>query len=309
MSEVQAQEPKVAQTVVTAENLAEFNAQKLGLAEPTAKTEAAAEADAPVEPVAEDSPSEPPVAEGEATAKEERKQNPKIERRFSEITKQREAAREEARKEREAREVLETRLRELEGKVNPPAQQEAKADKPKPENFTDAFEYAEALASWTAEQTLARRDREEQERRATEQRQLAVKAWADRVTAAKTELPDFDDMVQSSDVVVTDPIRDAIMESDVGPKILYHLAENPDFAQKLNGMSVISALREIGKLEARYETKPQSKPSAAVKSKAPEPITPIKAASSGRDVEVDSNGEFRGTYAQWKAARQAGRIR
>lgn len=302
-------EQKVAQNVVTAENLAEFNAQKLGLAEPKAQTEAAVEAEAPAEPVADESPSEPPVAEGEATAKEERKQNPKIERRFSEITKQREAARAEAQKEREAREALEARLRELEAKTNPPAPQESKADKPKPENFTDAFEYAEALASWTAEQTLAKRDREEQERKANEQRQLAVKAWADRVNAAKTELPDFDDMVQSSDVVVTDPIRDAIMESDVGPKILYHLAENPEFAQKLNGMSVISALREIGKLEARFETKPQSKPSAAVKSNAPEPITPIKAASTGRDVEVDSNGEFRGTYAQWKAARQAGRIR
>ena len=301
-------EQKVAATVVTAENLAEFNAQKLGLAEPTAPTEAAPEAEASAEPVAEETPSEPPVAEGEATAKEERKQNPKIERRFSEITKQREEARAEARKEREAREALEARLKAIETQATP-QKAESSNEKPKPENFTDAFEYAEALASWTAEQTLAKRDREELERRANEQRQLAVKAWADRVTAAKSELPDFDDMVQSSDVVVTDPIRDAIMESDVGPKILYHLAENPEFAQKLNGMSVISALREIGKLEARYETKPQSKPSAAVKSKAPEPITPIKAASSGRDVEVDSNGEFRGTYAQWKAARQAGRIR
>lgn len=301
-------EQKVAATVVTAENLAEFNAQKLGLAEPTAPTEAAPEAEASAEPVAEEAPSEPPVAESEATAKEERKQNPKIERRFSEITKQREEARAEARKEREAREALEARLKALETQATP-QKAESSNEKPKPENFTDAFEYAEALASWTAEQTLAKRDREELERRANEQRQLAVKAWADRVTAAKSELPDFDDMVQSSDVVVTDPIRDAIMESDVGPKILYHLAENPEFAQKLNGMSVISALREIGKLEARYETKPQSKPSAAVKSKAPEPITPIKAASSGRDVEVDSNGEFRGTYAQWKAARQAGRIR
>jgi len=301
-------EQKVAATVVTAENLAEFNAQKLGLAEPTAPTEAAPEAEASAEPVAEETPSEPPVAEGEATAKEERKQNPKIERRFSEITKQREEARAEARKEREAREALEARLKAIETQATP-QKAESSNEKPKPENFTDAFEYAEALASWTAEQTLAKRDREELERRANEQRQLAVKAWADRVTAAKSELPDFDDMVQSSDVVVTDPIRDAIMESDVGPKILYHLAENPEFAQKLNGMSVISALREIGKLEARYETKPQSKPSAAVKSNSPEPITPIKAASTGRDVEVDSNGEFRGTYAQWKAARQAGRIR
>lgn len=301
-------EQKVAANVVTHENLAEFNAQRLGLADPAAQTEAAAQ-DAPAEPVAEPGQSEPPAAESEATAAEEpKKQNPKIERRFSEITKQREEARAEARKEREAREALEQRLKALETQATP-QKAEPSNEKPKPESFTDAFAYAEALASWTAEQTLARRDREEQERKASEQRQLAVKAWADRVNAAKSELADFDDMVASSDVVVTDPIRDAIMESDVGPKILYHLAENPDFAEKLNGMSVITALREIGKLEARYETKPQGKAAAAIKSKAPEPISPIKAASGGRDVEVDSSGEFRGTYAQWKAARQAGRIR
>jgi hypothetical protein len=47
--------------------------------------------------------SEPTEAE-KATATEDRKQNPKLERRFSEITKQREAARARSPREREARE-------------------------------------------------------------------------------------------------------------------------------------------------------------------------------------------------------------
>ena len=122
--------------------------------------------------------------------------------------------------------------------------------------------------------------------------------------------------IQSSDVVVSDPVRDAIMESDVGPKILYHLAENPAFAQELGKKSVISALREIGKLEARFEkaeqpqaaSEPAAKPAVA-KSKAPAPITPIRGAVSTVENNVDADGNFHGTYQQWKAARQARKIR
>jgi hypothetical protein len=119
-------------------------------------------------------------------------------------------------------------------------------------------------------------------------------------------------MVTSSDVVVSDHIRDAILESDVGPQILYHLAENPELADKLNSTSPISALRQIGRLEAQFERKEapvaETKPSVA-RSKAPAPINPIKTGSGVVDVGVDSNGEFHGTYQQWREARKNGKVR
>lgn len=319
MSEVQ---ERVAANVVTSDNLAEFTARKLGLvdAQPEA-TEAPAdkgETQVADEPDNQADQSDSDGEGNEATVEDdqkERKANPKIERRFSEITKQREAAKAEAQKEREAREALEARLKELEAKVNPPAKaQDDLAEKPKPEQFNDMFEYAEALAEYTAEQKLLERDRAEADRKAAEQRAQFEKSWADRVNAARSEMPDFDDMVQSSDVSISDPVRDAIMESDVGPKILYHLAENPDFAKKLGEGSVISALRQIGRLEAQFEktapkaSEPEVK-STAVKSKAPAPISPIRGALSKTDNNVDADGNFHGTFAQWKAARQNRLIR
>ena len=319
MSEVQ---ERVAANVVTSDNLAEFTARKLGLvdAQPEA-TEAPAdkgETQVADEPDNQADQSDSDGEGNEATVEDdqkERKANPKIERRFSEITKQREAAREEARKEREAREALEARLKELETKVNPPAKaQDDFGPEPKPEEFNDMFEYAKALAEYTADKKLMERDQAEANRKAAEQRAQFEKSWADRVNAARSELPDFDDMVQSSDVSISDPVRDAIMESDVGPKILYHLAENPDFARKLGEGSVISALRQIGRLEAQFEkaapkaSEPEVK-STAVKSKAPAPISPIRGALSKTDNNVDADGNFHGTFAQWKAARQNRLIR
>jgi len=122
-------------------------------------------------------------------------------------------------------------------------------------------------------------------------------------------------MVQSSTIVVGDEIRDSILESDVGPQLLYFLASDDDFAKRLTEMPVVKALREIGKLEAKFEAK-EEKPRKAEKvretvssSKAPEPIKPLSGGKVGKDVMIDTNGEFHGTYAQWKAARQAGKVR
>ncbi len=297
---------KEAGQVLTSENAADFYAEKMSLAN-QANGEAEVE-DSPSEPSGSNDRSES-SAEKEAKSTEERKQNPKLEKRFSEITKQREQARQEAAQEREARQKLEAELAAVRQQVKP--QQGRPADgKPQPSQFTDAFEYAESLADWSAEQALGRRDLEDLERRADEARQKVISTWANKVAAAKSEIPDFDDMVASSGVAVSDPIRDAILESDVGPQILYHLAKEDDLAKKIASMSPFAALREIGKLEAKFEMQPQTRQSNSVgRSKAPPPISPIRNAGNANQVEIGSDGQFHGSYQAWKAARKAGRIR
>ena len=118
----------------------------------------------------------------------------------------------------------------------------------------------------------------------------------------------------SSPVQVNDAVRDAILESDVGPQILYELASNDELAEKITKLSPINALREIGKLEARFEdasknAAPKTVKTASEKSKAPAPINPLKATSGALNTKIGSDGQFHGTYAQWKEARRAGKIR
>ena len=301
------QSEKEASQVLTSENAADFYFSKMGIA---AKSEPVAEVEeTPSEPAEENNQSSS-EEEKEAKSTEERKANPKLEKRFSDITRQREEARKEAQTEREARAKLEEEVKTLRQQSAPQKATNIEA-KPQPSQFEDAFEYAEALAEWSTEQALVKRDREEADRRVDAERQKVIATWATKVTAAKSELPDFDDMVASSDVVVPDHVRDAILESDVGPRILYELADNAELAKKISGMSLNASLREIGKLEARFESKTETKPSNPVgKSKAPPPINPIRGASGNTmSVEVDSNGAFHGTYQAWKAARKAGKIR
>ncbi len=290
-------------TVLTSENSAEFYANRLGLAEQS-EVEAVVEK-TPAEPTEEVVDQSEPLAEDEEKVTEERKPNPKLEKRFSELTKQREQLRKEAESERARNIELETRLKALESQAAP--KEQSRDEKPKPDQFVDAFEYAEALADWSAENAVMRARQEDVEKKIQEERQKVLQTWNTRLESTKAELPDYDDMLTSSDVVVSNEVRDAILESDVGPRILYHLAENPKVAEKITKSSLIAALKEIGKLEARFEkNEPSEVKTVAKKSNAPAPISPLKGTSSEQAVITDTD---KMTYAQYKAMRQAKRIR
>jgi len=305
MSEAEVvEQPKVASTVVTSENLAEFNANKLGLASEENPTEATEK----VEPAVNKGQSEPGLAEDEAAGTDEKKQNPKLEKRFSELTKARKEAEAQLAEERKSKESLEARLAALEGNQAPRQQEQESNQRPTPDNYKDAFEYAEALSSWSAEQALVKREQEVKQKEADAKRETVYKTWSQKLEATKAELPDYEDMVASSTVKVNDIVRDAILESDVGPRILYEIASDDDLAEKLTTMSLPSALKLIGKLEVQFERTDSKaeKKTVVAKSKAPEPIRPLRSTGGLADVATDGENI---SFQQWKAGRLAGKIR
>jgi len=291
---------KEAGQVLTSENSAEFYANKMNLAD---RNDDVAVEDTP-EPSEESNQSESDAEQSKPT--EERKQNPKLEKRFSELTKQREQAKAEAQAERQQREALETRLRALEQKAVPQVQNID--EEPQPGQFQDAFEYAKALAQFSTEKALRERDQQEANKKLNEERQKTIQSWSAKLEKMKAEMPDYDDIVSTANVTVSDDIRDSILESDVGPRILYHLAEDLEFAQKIAAMPTRKALVEIGKLEKLYERN-EAKQETVVKSRAPAPIKPLRAGNGQADIPINSSGEFHGTYQSWKEARRAGRIK
>jgi len=291
---------KEAGQVLTSENSAEFYANKLNLAD---RDDDVAVENTP-EPLEESNQSESDAEQSKPT--EERKQNPKLEKRFSELTKQREQAKAEAQAERQQREALETRLRALEQQAVPHVQNID--EEPQPGQFQDAFEYAKALAQFSTERALKERDQQEANKKLNEERQKTIQSWSAKLEKMKAEMPDYDDIVSTANVTVSDDIRDSILESDVGPRILYHLAEDLEFAQKIAAMPTRKALVEIGKLEKLYERN-EAKQETVVKSRAPAPIKPLRAGNGQADIPINSSGEFHGTYQSWKEARRAGKIR
>jgi hypothetical protein len=283
--------------IVTSENLQSFTMQKLGIEQPKAE-----EKEVKVEPRVEAKPEH----------ETEEKKN-KFGERISELTRQRKAAEAEAAANKERAEKLERELNALKSPKNP-------SDEPKPEEYTDHIQYAKDYADWKVKNELKARD----EKIAQERKQAAwnetLKEWEKNLVETRKEIPNLDEVLSSAtEIMVSDQVRDNILDSPQGPKILHYLAENPEYTEKLGTYSVQRALREIGKLEERFEKKTPAKenpkeakeeaPKIEVKKeKAPAPLPKIEGVSEGSPELFDAKGQFTGTPAEWRALRQAGKV-
>jgi len=292
---------KEASNVITADNAAEFYAQKLGLTnEPLA------------EAVVEETPTEPteevenePVEHEEAKTTEKKKSG--IDKRFKELTSEREMARQEAERERQARVELENRLKDYETRTEQAKNPQLDAE-PQPAQFNDLVEYYKALSEWNTDKAMRERDDRERQSRLNAEKERVMSTFNERQDKFKQENPDYVEKVSQLQFPASEEVQDAILTSDYGAEVLYHLGKNPDLAKKIVAMPLTKALKELGKIEAQFESKPDEKPVVS-RSNAPKPITPLRATSAAADTPIGSDGQFHGSYQQWKEARKAGKIR
>ncbi len=287
--------------VVTSENLAEYNAARMPQA-----VEVVEEVKDDPKPKAEAVETDDDEGDDEPAHKEEKpaKRKAGIEGRFSELSAKARAAGELADAATRRAEAAEARAKELEAKLAP--KPKAEDTEPKASEFTDPFEYADKRSEWAVREALRNREKAENEAKAKAESEKTTKAWQERIAKAKADIPTFEDDLQSSDLAVSDDVRDAIIESDLGPQILHYLAVNPEVAEKLNGMNGKQALKEIGRLEVRLEPKAEKEaddePKPRKRADLPEPIVPIKAKAAN-----SSDGEGL-SYAEYRAKRMAGKI-
>lgn len=239
-------------------------------------------------------------AEGQENAQEVKPEPPKddalpkgVQKRIDRAVKQKYEAEARAR-------VLEERLNQIEQRIP----QQPKSDgEPRLEQFDNIEDYVSAKARFIAKaelnETLTARDRAVAEEKAQAAQHQSAESWAKRLALATAEMPDFEDVVASSDVNFRDPVvLEVIKASDIGPKIAYYLASNSDEADEIAQMTGANAIRAIARIEAKLEY------GKASITKAPPPIEPngtkAKAVKSPDDM---SDTEF----AAWRKRHIAAR--
>lgn len=159
----------------------------------------------------------------------------------------------------------ERRLRREMAQQAEEAQRQAQRTPPDPNDYEDVGSYADALADHKAELILAQREQQKQ--------QTAVRStYEEREDAARAKYSDFEKVVYNPEALFTPDMVDAMMESEFGPEIAYHLGTNISELNRIRRMSPHSQAREIGRLEATLSTNP---PPAKKVSSAPEPIKPV----------------------------------
>ena len=152
-------------------------------------------------------------------------------------------------------------------------EQKAKAPAPpppaeplKPDDFTNAQAYAEAMAERKAQELLAQREAEAQAA-------AMLDAYHDREEDARSKYDDFEQVAYNPKLPVTETMAQTIQASEIGPDVIYWLGSNPKEADRIARLSPLLQAREIGKIEARLASNPPAKKTTT----APAPIAPVTA--------------------------------
>jgi len=175
------------------------------------------------------------------------------------------------------------------------------ADAPRPESFESAVEYAEALATYRAEQIM--RDREQRR----EQSEVEV-AYATREEDARGKYDDFDQIAHNPQLRITQAMAEVIRSSDIGPDLAYYLGTNPKEADRISKLSPFVQAKEIGRIEAKLVAEP---PTAKKVSKAPAPISPVVPRSAPTNVydTTDPRSIETMSTSEWIAAERRRQIK
>lgn len=202
--------------------------------------------------------------------------------------------------------------------VESPAPAAAPA-KPTTDQFNTYDEYVEALTDWKSDRAVekalatvnAKIEEKSTQQTAAQQEADRTKNWHARQDATKAVLKDYDEVVGSSDVAIAAHVGDLLLDSDHGPALAYKLAQDPELAAKLNGMSEKMAAKEIGKLEAAFDltatpsatTTPAAPTAKTNVSKAPVPPSPV---TQGRATSKDMSAMSMDEYIAARKAQGAG---
>lgn len=157
------------------------------------------------------------------------------------------------------------------------------SEEPDPEQFDTYKDYTKALTKWTLEQAEAERKAKESETQLKEsfvkrnaEHQARVKEYAKSTPGYQERVQEFlEDYGTNGDYQFSPALQEAFMEES-GPMLMDELLKDPEELVRLNGLGYGAALRSLGKLEARIQSKKEtSEANAAKPSKAPAPVSPI----------------------------------
>ena len=185
------------------------------------------------------------------------------------------------------------------------APQAASPEEPTIDKYSNIEQYVSDKARWVANQELQRAltQNAQQARQHQEQqsRSEAMAQWSVRLEQATADLPDFEEVVASSSVPMSGAMEHAIIESEIGPKLAYWLAQNPDEALKISQLPPTRAFAQLGRIEERLLT---AKPPAPKTTSAPPPIQPV-----GTRASVSKDPDEMGTeeWMKWRRTQLAKR--
>lgn len=162
---------------------------------------------------------------------------------------------------------------------------------PKPEDFEHFETFSKEQAKWVVRQDKRETAEADAQTRNEEAQREAFDQWTTRLDAAREVHDDFDDVVGSTEAKTTPAMEQAIIDSEHGAELAYHLASNPSESERIAKLSPVAAIRELGRIEATL-TKPTPETPTKKVTKAPDPVKPITGGSAGGERTIFDASDF-----------------
>jgi hypothetical protein len=154
--------------------------------------------------------------------------------------------------------------------------------RPKSEDFGTHEEYVEALTEWKVEKKLKDKEIEARALDMKKENESKVTTFKEREAAFKAEHTDFNDVLDEIEDVLLPPIlQREIVTSENGPQLMYELAKDREELERICKLPPEALLRALGRFEAAISKDSESSPETKKTTKAPKPIAPVGASSSG----------------------------
>ncbi len=228
---------------------------------------------------------------------DDKKKSNGIEKRFSELTKQREEQARRAYNEAKRADALEKELAAIKQQVS---ESMPEARKPRYEDYDTDDAYSKALDAWADQKATVKAqklavEQQQAQRQANEQREKEQKALAFQAAIARDEaiMPGLSSALET---LPADPeLVDFLLNSERATAVLDHFRRNPHQAYEIAQLSdPISKFRRLASVEA--ETKPVQQ---KINSDAPPPVEPINGSAP---LKTDMSEM---TIDDWMVARNA----
>lgn len=151
---------------------------------------------------------------------------------------------------------------------------------PKLEDYDDWGKYAKDVAKWEVNQvkTELTKTNSEEVNRVLEMK--AQDDFKERLDDFGEKHEDFQELIEEIGPLIRGAALETLIDSKHGPEIIYHLAKNPEEAEKLSKLSPLAAAREIGRIEERLSTKTVKKTTSA-----PAPVKTVTGGSATSSLE------------------------
>jgi hypothetical protein len=191
----------------------------------------------------------------------------------------------------------EQRITELQDQIAHPAE--------KPKTLAD-FEYDEAAYRQYIIEDTRKIAREEAQGVAREygqrtEERAATSEYDKRADTFSATVEDFDKVVKSDDLRISQPMAEVIKHVDVGPEVAYYLGKNPDESAELSRLPPALAGMAMSEVVERIRSE-KAKSSEKSVSKAPPPPAKIKGADAGIKVASTDPKSDKMSDAEWQKA-------